>query len=194
MQLQIDTPVCQDCHTTTYHNWRETAHASADVQCSSCHVPHSQQNRLVGEELCLSCHREVVDNSAHRSADVHCVDCHLPSPSAPDTATDIRVISGGTAPNHSFDPISVACAECHRQSIHQEVFYRAADQLDSVQVVTLNERVRDLAGQLEDVKRTNRSLRAISVVSLGFGLGIGGVLGIIFVLVAGYASQGRAKR
>jgi hypothetical protein len=34
----------------------------------------------------------------------------------------------------------------------------------------------------------------MSLVSLGLGMGIGGMLGIVFMLVVGYVIQGRAKR
>jgi ABC-type transport system involved in cytochrome c biogenesis permease subunit len=55
------------------------------------------------------------------------------------------------------------------------------------------ERTQKLAYELEDARRTNRSLQTVSVVSLGFGLGTGGVLGAIFVLVVGYVSQRSAR-
>jgi hypothetical protein len=62
------------------------------------------------------------------------------------------------------------------------------------QLSEMNERARELAYELEDAKQSNRSLRTMSVVSLGFGLGTGGVLGAIFVLVVGYLVQGRDRQ
>jgi hypothetical protein len=34
----------------------------------------------------------------------------------------------------------------------------------------------------------------MTVVSLGLGMGIGAMLGIVFMLVVGYITQGRAKQ
>jgi hypothetical protein len=67
------------------------------------------------------------------------------------------------------------------------------DQVYSARLSAMTERARELANQLEDAKRDKASLQTIAVVSLGFGLGVGGVLGMIFVLVVGYISQGRRQ-
>jgi hypothetical protein len=189
MQLSVDAACCQDCHTTTYEQWHEAAHAGAGVACASCHMPHSQETRLASEELCISCHREVVEDWAHHNADVHCTDCHLAFPFVPETSGDVRVMSGGMAPNHSFRPAAEACADCHGQSIHNEAVDETVALIDGAQLPSMAARAKDLAYELEDAKRINKTLRAMSVVSLGFGLGTGGVLGVIFVLVVGYVSQ-----
>lgn len=192
MQLPADASCCQDCHTTTYQQWHETGHAGAGVQCASCHVPHSQENRVPGEELCSSCHRDAVDNRVHHNAGVHCTDCHISSGSPSSAATDVRVMGPGNAPNHSFRHAVETCAGCHGQSIHTADF--RASQIDWAQTPAMSARAQELARELEDAKRSNRSLQAMSLVSLGLGLGIGGVLGVIFVLVAGFIAQGRANR
>jgi hypothetical protein len=61
--------------------------------------------------------------------------------------------------------------------------------IDAAELTTMTERAEDLARELDDVKRANRSLQALSVVSLGVGLGIGGVLGIIIVSAICYFSK-----
>jgi hypothetical protein len=101
---------------------------------------------------------------------------------------------GGAAPEHSFMVASQTCAGCHGQSIHTKAPGEAVEQVYNTRLSAMTERTWQLANELEEAKRTNRSLRTMSVVSLGFGLGVGGVLGVIFVLVVGYISQGRARR
>jgi formate-dependent nitrite reductase cytochrome c552 subunit len=185
------------CHdlwgATTYGEWHETAHAGVGVQCTSCHLPHSQETRLDDEALCGSCHREELSDWAHQSAGVTCTDCHLSSRAVPEGVADVRVGGGGMAPDHSFEHVVESCTNCHGQSIHQQVFHETSHEIDSAQLSTMVERAGELARQLEDAKRTNRTLQTLSVVSLGFGLGAGGVLGMIFVLVVGYISQGRRQ-
>jgi hypothetical protein len=56
------------------------------------------------------------------------------------------------------------------------------------------DRAPELATQLEASEQNNRTLRVMSLVSLGLGIGIGGMLGVIFMLVVGYIVQGRAQR
>jgi hypothetical protein len=57
----------------------------------------------------------------------------------------------------------------------------------------MSERMRELAYELDDVKKDNRSLQTVALVSLGLGLGIGGMLGIAFVAVVGVLSQRKGK-
>jgi len=188
MQLSVDAGRCQDCHTTTYEQWHETAHAGAGVQCVSCHVPHSQETRLAEEDLCASCHREEAEHWVHHDADVHCTDCHISPPSLPGTETGVNVLASATAPDHRFALTVEACIGCHGQSVH-DAFHETASHVEQPQLSEMVERTQKMAYELEDAKRTNRSLQTVSVVSLGFGLGTGGVLGAIFVLVVGYVSQ-----
>jgi hypothetical protein len=194
MQLPVDGSCCQTCHTSTYQEWHETGHAGANVQCTSCHVPHSQETRLSAEELCESCHREEAEHWVHHEAGVHCTDCHLVQSSASETASDVQVLNTGAAPDHRFGLAVETCVDCHEESIHDRAFHEAAGQMEQSQLSEMTERARELAYELEDAKQSSRSLRTMSVVSLGFGLGTGGVMGVIFMLVVGYVTQGRAGR
>jgi hypothetical protein len=56
------------------------------------------------------------------------------------------------------------------------------------------DQVPQLTAQLETQEKTNKSLQVMTLVSLGLGMGIGAMMGIIFMLVVGYITQGRAKR
>ena len=199
MQVSVDGSACADCHTTTYEQWHDTAHSGVGVQCTSCHVPHSQATRLSSDALCESCHREEAEHWVHHEAGVHCPDCHvaLPSDDYPGTGSaeaDLRVMAGAKAPDHRFELSVGACAGCHADSIHDTKRDEATGQIETSQVFLMTGRAKELSIELQDAKRTNRTLQTVSVASLGFGLGAGGVLGAIFVLVVGYIIQGRARK
>jgi hypothetical protein len=191
MELKVDSSMCWECHTTTTQEWQTTAHAEAGVQCISCHRAHTQETRLADMALCGSCHGERVDtfeHTAHSAADLACTACHLSSPSgAPSGATIESAVSA--APSHTFRTEGTACASCHGDEIHQQVMNAEVARIDAAELTTMSERAQDLARELDDAKRANRSLRALSVVSLGAGLGIGGVLGIIIVSAICYFSK-----
>jgi len=175
-----------------YQQWHETAHSDAGVQCISCHVPHTQETRLASEELCQSCHRDEAEEWAHNDAGVHCTDCHISSPTVA-AASDVQVKGPDSAPNHSFEQAVEACVDCHGQGIHSEGVDTATGAIGSSQLLEMRDRARELALQLEDAKDTHRSLQALSVVTFALGWAVGCV-GMIFVFVVGYVSQGRAKR
>lgn len=179
MDLQVDSSVCQSCHSVTAQEWQTTAHADAGVQCISCHTSHEQKTRLAGTDLCASCHSERVDtfqHTAHSAAGIACTACHLSSDTA--TATEMGDIM---VPAHTFATNGEACVNCHSSDIHQQVINADVARVDAEELSIMSQRVQDLSRQLENAKQDNRSLQAMSVVSLGFGMGVGGVLGIILV-------------
>jgi hypothetical protein len=51
-----------------------------------------------------------------------------------------------------------------------------------------------LVSQLEVAEQEHRARITMTQIALGLGAGIGGVLGIIFVLAVGYVSQRRTGR
>ncbi len=46
----------------------------------------------------------------------------------------------------------------------------------------------------EAQEQPTKTLQIMPFVTLGLGMGIGGILGIIFMLTIGYINHGRAKR
>jgi hypothetical protein len=136
----------------------------------------------------------IFEHTAHSVAGMTCVDCHLPlhSEGTPPEGTPSEtttLVRGGTAPDHSFKPADGSCAACHGSNVHQQVVNEEAVQFGATTLVQLTERTQALARELDDAKRENRSLQVMTVVSLGFGLGVGGVLGIIFVFVVCHFSR-----
>jgi len=54
-----------------------------NVRCSNCHNPHSGKLKLVGNNLCVSCHKSNYDTKAHHfhainTEGAQCINCHMP--------------------------------------------------------------------------------------------------------------------
>lgn len=201
MELDVDSSVCRDCHVETHAQWQDSPHAEAGVQCIGCHMSHSQDFRLTDEALCGACHRgqlEDFSHTAHENAEVGCTDCHLSSAPVDQMnalASTEMSFSHSPAPSHTFTVVSSqACVDCHGQTIHQEAPGDNVTQAANVRLLALAERAPELATQLDAAERTIRSLRVMAMVSLGLGMGIGAMLGIVSMLVLGYIMQGRTKR
>jgi formate-dependent nitrite reductase cytochrome c552 subunit len=139
---------------------------------------------------------ETFGHTAHSVAGMTCADCHLsPHSDSEGTAVaEVTLVGGGAAPDHSFKTAGGSCAGCHGSNVHQQVVNEEAVQIGATQLVQMTDRTRDLALELDDAKRENRSLQAMTVVSLGFGLGSGGVLGIVFVSLVCFLSRGESEK
>jgi hypothetical protein len=200
MQLTVDSSVCQACHTETFQQWANSLHAQAGVQCIGCHLSHSQDFRLTDVALCGACHGDQLEDfahTAHNSADVTCVDCHVSSlATQPLTeASDTKeTLQDAKAPSHSFQVDSEACVRCHGASIHEENIRSAEGQVRNVMLLAMADRAPELAADLKTAEQTNKSLQTMTIVSLGLGLGIGGMVGIVFMLFVGYVIQGRSRQ
>jgi hypothetical protein len=190
MQLTVDSSVCHDCHTSTFEQWEKSIHAQNDVQCIGCHLSHSQEFRLSDEALCAACHRERLD-TAHGQADVSCIDCHLSSTDPHKEVTLVKAMESGSdipAASHDFTAVlSKDCVNCHGQDVHREDMARVSN----VRSPATPECQPELIAKLEATQRTNKSLQTMTPISLGLGIGIGGMLGIIFMLIVGYINQNR---
>ncbi|MCK6624825.1 MAG: hypothetical protein L6R45_06575 [Anaerolineae bacterium] len=189
MLLGVDSALCQQCHADTHQQWQASSHGQANVQCISCHLSHSQEFRLTDELLCTSCHRADLkdfNHTTHAQADLSCTDCHLSSlpPDSPEAASLAEKIPA----NHSFAVASQACLDCHEQRAYQTTFRPATNSPNPP-----NDPLPELQARLKSIEQDNQSLKGLSVAGLGIGLGIGGMLGIIFVMVAGRLSYRSEK-
>jgi hypothetical protein len=200
MNLDVDSSVCRDCHAETHQEWQDSPHAQAGVQCIGCHLSHSQDFRLTDEALCGACHRDKLEDfthTAHQGADVSCTDCHLSSGSESPGGALASLdpsINHDVPPSHRFSVVSSqACVNCHGKTIHELAPSGEPAQTANVELMTMAERAPELAAELETQEKANQSLQVLAVVSLGLGMGIGGMLGIAFMLILGYVIQGRAK-
>ena len=187
--IVVDSSSCKDCHTETWQQWENSTHGEQGVQCISCHLVHSQKMRLTDERLCTSCHRESLDDTMHQAHwedNATCTDCHMASP----TTANATVASAGNqlfemhAPSHDFVSVSSQkCLDCHRADATRAVAREATTSRVSTAAAA--------APQLAKAQETNRSLAFMSVANLGFGVGIGGILGIIFMIA--YARFGSRR-
>lgn len=204
MELLVDSSNCGTCHDDTYDQWTHSLHASEGVQCISCHNSHDQELRLTDEKLCSSCHQEAVDDSlhvAHWENDVACTNCHLTdSPTHSSVASSVPFMAVTMAPSHDFVTVSATmCLECHRNDVlddegsgndgvsangNEVAVKLTAPAANSSPVLT---------SKLASAEKSNQFLTMLSTINLGFGIGIGGILGMLFVLV-GAAINKRGER
>jgi hypothetical protein len=195
MQLKVDSSVCKDCHAQTFQQWSDSLHAGAGVQCIGCHAAHSQDMRLTDATLCGACHQQQLQDfshTTHNKANVKCSDCHLSSvgpalAAAPAMAAEM---GGKGVPSHRFTSVpSDVCANCHQNTIHQPVTASTApapDQVAQQPASSTSAAGAELTDKLAAAEQAGRFLKTMSFVTLGLGLGIGGMLGIVFMLVVGY--------
>ena len=195
MTLKVDSTVCADCHAATFDQWQGTTHAEAAVECTSCHLSHSQTLRLTDEALCVSCHKEPVEDSfhtAHWVSEVACIGCHLTTPrhdAIASTDPTTLVAMSLVAPSHDFVTVAAQeCLDCHRNDI--ENVANVPDEAATAQATLLvnAKRATTLATMLQATESQVRALGIMTPVALGIGLGIGGFLGIVFMLLLSYGS------
>ena len=177
MLVDVNSSTCRGCHVQTYEDWQHTTHGEAGVQCIGCHRSHSQDLRLADQRLCESCHEQGIQDAghlAHQRANIACIDCHV-SPAETILVSTQEGSSGHMARSHRFVVTTDVCAECHGADFHKS-----------------EEMAADLGndpGQPGGGSAANSWLQAATASSLGLGIGIGGMMGIAFVLVTGHLQQ-----
>ena len=197
MRLDVDSSVCTECHTDVAGQYEHSKHAGANVQCVGCHVAHSQDLRLTNQSLCTSCHREALKDSLHTAhwvGDVSCTNCHmeesLPIVNAKMASAGQTLLVGGAS--HDFVTVSPRnCLGCHREEVKTGAVSSDEQALTRLALLTKADQVPALRSQVQQAEATNRTLSILNVVTLGGGIGLGGILGIAFMLVV--ARFGRNK-
>jgi hypothetical protein len=190
--ILADTEYCGTCHTTTLGEWRLTGHAGAEVGCSDCHDPHSQDALFeVADEMCLNCHREDMGEyleDLHVQKNIGCVDCH-----ALVIPPEVTPVDGIVPTGHSFTITPGTCVACHTDALHAgfhlpgyEHGAKAANggeesdetvQLISQQIAgpSFEEQIQALEGQLETTQAALASRTMTTVFQGGIiGLVLGG--------------------
>lgn len=188
--LDTDSSVCIECHETISHNWEETVHAEAGVQCIGCHLAHSQDLRLGDEDLCESCHRTTLEDplhTAHWLGDVTCTNCHMadqPLAMGEQLVAADPSLAVMSAPRHDF--IAVAsdnCLDCHAKQVH-DAANGDPGFVQRVEIIEAAAEAPILRAQLNQAEQATRTTTFFVPMSLGFGVSIGGLLGIGFILMA----------
>jgi predicted CXXCH cytochrome family protein len=115
--IRADTEYCGTCHTTTLGEWRLTGHAHADVGCTDCHDPHSQQALFENpDQMCLNCHKDSMGEyleDLHGQKGIGCVDCHALVIPPEEPPADGIVPTG-----HTFTITPATCVACHTDALH----------------------------------------------------------------------------
>lgn len=190
--LDTDSSICIECHESIAHNWEETVHAEAGVQCISCHLAHTQELRLGDEDLCESCHRTALEDplhTAHWLGDVTCTSCHMadqPAAVGEQLAAADLSLAVMSVPRHDF--IAVAsnnCLDCHARQVHDDAAANTdPDFVQRAEIIKAAAEAPILRAQLSQAEQTTRTTTFFVPMSLGFGISIGGLLGIGFILIA----------
>lgn len=196
--LATDSSACTDCHEQTAAEWEGTVHAEAGIQCISCHLSHSQDLRVTSDQLCQTCHRDALQDplhTAHWLGETPCTSCHVAEADfhAQGIASSDPAAALQATPRHDFVSVSGRnCLDCHSKDV------TVLDGPAQTEFVVRNElmqtasQVPALRSELQNAQQLNRTLGLWQPVSLGLGIGVGGILGIGFVLVA--VRLGRTKQ
>ena len=196
MQLSTDSSVCKDCHAKTYEKWSVSSHGRLNVQCISCHVAHSQGLRLTDNALCTACHQSPptdVAHTAHSQAGVVCVSCHVSSASAP--AATAAAPAADAASGHDFMATSSQpCVNCHDRMPSRPTADPAGERAASLTSAAMASQPTEPVTTAKTQEQPAQILQIMPFVTLGLGMGIGGILGIVFMLTIGYISHGRANK
>jgi hypothetical protein len=135
-------------------------------------------------------------DTAHGQSGISCIDCHLSSTNAHEV-TEVALVSTTSeeteipSASHDFTAVlSEDCVNCHGGEVHREAVEPVSNVWSASET---RECEPELIAKLENAEQTNKSLMTITPLSLGLGMGVGGMLGIIFMLALGYISQGMNK-
>ena len=189
--LATDSSACTDCHEQTAAEWKGTVHAEAGIQCISCHLSHTQDLRVTNDQLCETCHRDSLQDplhTAHWLGETGCTSCHL-ADGTPHTGQSVASSDPNAAleaaPRHDFVSVSSAkCLDCHSKDVTVLNGPIQANFVVRNDLMQTAGQVPQLQAELASAQQANRTLSLWQPVSLGTGIGIGGILGIVFVLVA----------
>jgi predicted CXXCH cytochrome family protein len=117
VEIRSDSEYCGTCHTTTLGEWRLTGHSHADVGCTDCHNPHSQQALFENpDDMCLNCHKDSMGpylETIHGQKGIGCVDCHALVIPPNEPPADGIVPTG-----HTFSITPATCVACHTDALH----------------------------------------------------------------------------
>lgn len=188
--LKSDSSTCIECHDALAHNWEQTVHAQAGVQCIGCHLVHSQDLRLNEQSLCESCHRETLQDplhTAHWLGDVSCTNCHMADrimAVGEQIATADPSLALLTAPRHDFVAVSGSnCIDCHAQQVKDGANGGSRTFPQRLAVIEAAAEAPILRAKVNEAELAARTASLFVPMGIGFGVSIGGILGIAFVLV-----------
>lgn len=204
--LATDSSACTTCHKQTADEWKGTVHAEAGIQCISCHLSHTQDLRVTSDQVCETCHRDSVQDplhTAHWLGEAGCTSCHMAGGTAASPHGTTQSVASSdpaaaveamipNAPKHDFVSVSsTKCLDCHSKDVTVLDGPIQADFVVRNDLMQTANQVPQLQAELVSAQQVNRALSLWQPVSLGMGIGIGGILGIAFVLVVVRLNRGK---
>ena len=188
MSITPDADLCSRCHKTTTDEWRASPHHAADIQCQSCHDPHSQTPLADSvTDLCTNCHKEMSDSfthGTHANAGLECSNCHMYT--AP---RDGSPIMGLVPTGHTFTVGSEACIGCHQDTVHTRDELIKLD--GAAPEAAQEETVETLEKTVQDQQQAIASLQTSAEVRLYTGLVQGAIIGLVTGGVAAWVVSKR---
>ncbi len=177
---------CEDCHTTTFTEWEQSAHGEQQLACTVCHEPHPQQLRF-GEAnaLCLNCHDEDArDDYAHLvHADQECVSCHWFRAEEEDLLAHYE--SGNLFPTgHTSFVETQSCVACHEGISNAAIVDEGKEALNELgmsssmhPLLQAQVRLAELEAEVDTVKAQGENTSALRLAQgLIIGLAMGGLV------------------
>jgi predicted CXXCH cytochrome family protein len=187
MPVTPDYTLCARCHKTTTDEWRASRHGAVNINCESCHNPHSQAPRAdTVNELCGNCHKDKgssFTHGTHANAGLQCSDCHMA------TAAHTDSTGGLFATGHTFTVGSEACINCHKDTVHTRDTILQLSGQDAGTAPTSEE----LEKQVQEQEQQIQSLEAQSSVRLYTGLMQGAIVGLAMGGVAAWIVSRRIR-
>ena len=189
MAVEPDAALCANCHKSTTDEWRASKHGDANIQCQSCHNPHSQTPRAANvTELCTNCHKAMEDSfthGTHANAGLECSNCHMYT--SPRTGDPIM---GLVATGHTFTVGSDTCIGCHKDTVHTR---DTIIQLSGEAVPTPEITTQKLEQKISEQEMTIETLEARGSVRLYTGLAQGAIVGLVTGGVAAWVVSKRIR-
>lgn len=176
--------VCEDCHTSTFSEWELSAHAEADMPCTTCHAPHTQALRAdPPEQLCLTCHQDRPETYVHVTHEEQfCGDCHVYN-NTEDELISVHAQTGEMPPTGHHNLVSPpACIDCHEQSSELALN-------NETPLLELDVEIEEARAELDTLKAQEDNAEVLRTAQ---GLVLGIVIGafVMFLVNAGSKRQG----
>lgn len=187
MPVTPDYTLCARCHKTTTDEWQASRHGQVNLNCESCHDPHSQKPLATTvNELCTNCHKDTgrsFTHGTHSNSGLECSDCHM-------SAASHTTSTGGLfATGHTFVVGSEACINCHKDTVHTRDTIVSLTGEQTGDAPTTDE----LEKAVSEQEQTIESLEAQNTVRLYTGLIQGSIVGLVVGGVAAWVVSKRIR-
>jgi predicted CXXCH cytochrome family protein len=175
MPFNPSAELCATCHKTTTDEWRASPHGAVQLDCQSCHNPHSQKPKAESvTALCTNCHNDPGQgfaHSTHANSGLECSNCHMYT--AP---TDAPPIGGLIPTGHTFTVGSEACINCHQDTVHTR---------DTIVALTGGEAApqaqtpAEMEAEITSLQAETQQLESSATSNLYAGLVQGAIIGLV---------------